>query len=145
MCIDHTAIQWGDCGQTTLTGDLLELANRLDEKLTQLGNAFAPQAFQFPTVIEAKDLCKMDYLHSFPQHATFPMTLDNSNTNLNAFKQGNIVDNDLNINLTKPAPVKHILTPAVCYHFYIHHQNRALSKPLLSNQQGYLLSARNTL
>lgn len=121
--IDMKASAFGD--QVVLAGEMLRIYNFLDSSFKLLAKEFRPKEHMFPSFIDVGDLRKMDYLHSFPQHATFAATLEDDPENLESFRQsGTISDNNV-IALTKLAPTEKLLTPAACYHCYITYQGKS--------------------
>lgn len=118
-------------GQTALSGDWLEAYHRIDAAFLALARRLNAAEYQFPSFIHASELRKMDYLHSFPQHATFPQVLRQSDDNLQQFRGGELINADDEIQLTAMAPPKAILTPAACYHFYINFQRQNFAKTRL--------------
>jgi hypothetical protein len=128
MCINHEGVHWHEQGQASFTGDALALYHALDAAILKLASQWQPQACQFGTFISAQDLQKMDYLHSFPQHATFALTLAQDDENLRNFSRNEQFNPDGTIKLTHLAPAAALLTPAACYHIYIHLQNSQLSR-----------------
>lgn len=136
MCLAHSEIRSSTSGQVTLTGDLLRLYDVLERAFVALGAEWQPDDFRFPSFIAAHDLKRIDYLHSFPHHATFPAVLDTSEVNIRDFRDGAGINDENEIELTHLAPVQNILTPAACYHFYIHFQGRDLKSPLYLTTNG---------
>ena len=83
------------------------------------------EELRFPTFISAGILQKLDYFHSFPQLATFPVALDPEESNLKRFS-GGAVKEDGTVGLTEIAPVRDVLTPAACFHVYPRFQETRL-------------------
>lgn len=129
MTGDHPDLAIYANGQVGLSRDLLRLDRALDD--TFLGWAAARDAVEhrFPPILPAVELDKIDYLASFPHLATFPVALAHDDANLAGFVETRGDGNALQ--LAALAPVRDVLTPAACYHFYIHHQGRALDRPLV--------------
>ncbi|MCG6969119.1 MAG: hypothetical protein LJE85_05040 [Gammaproteobacteria bacterium] len=111
-------------GQTALNGAWLQAHHSIDAAFLALANQLNATEYQFPSFIHATDLRKMDYLHSFPQHATFPQVLQASDDNLQHFRSGELINEQDEIQLANMAAPKAILTPAACYHFYINFQKQ---------------------
>ena len=126
--LNHPDLQWDSSGQSGLSGDLLALFRGLDRAVLKLVSAYPVKEHFFPALIPISELTKVDYLHSFPQHASFPVHMDPNHENLEAFRKKAVVDDV--VQLTTLSPVKEILTPAACYHFYIHYQTQKLDAPL---------------
>jgi len=129
-------LRWHANGQAALSGPLLGLARRLDGAFAALAGEWQAEEHQFPTLISAADLDRLDYFRSFPQLATFAATLDQQADNLDQFLGGEVV-RDGAVQLTGIEPVREVLTPAACYHLYVHLAGSDLDAP------GYL-TTRNT-
>lgn len=125
-----TGFRWIENGQSNLSGQVLELFRALDGMFLRLAERVQAEEFQFPTFIRASELRKLDYFKSFPHLITFPVTLEDSDANLKKFIDGAKCDEEGRMHLTEMAPLCDCLTPAACYHFYIHFQNQKISKPL---------------
>jgi hypothetical protein len=113
-------LTWKANGQSVLTGPLLDLADRVDGRFLALARRWGAADHRFPTVLSAGVLERIDWFRSFPQLATFPVSLDADEANLAAFADGEPVDAGGALHLTRPAPVRDVLTPAACYHLYDH-------------------------
>lgn len=124
-------------GQSVIFGEQYQAYEKIDAIFAGFGRQDGATEYMFPNVISAQHLRKLDYLHSFPQHATFPQVLDNDLNNLDAFRNGEIINRDDEIQTTTMMPVKAMLTPAACYHFYIHFSDSEFPKTRL-------LTTRNT-
>src|SRR5262249_43552426 len=85
--------------------------------------------FRFPAVLPASELDRLDYFRSFPHLATFPVVLDDSPENLRRLASGGAVGEDGAIPLPSLAPVREVLTPAACYHFYVELAGSRLDRP----------------
>jgi seryl-tRNA synthetase len=120
---------WMENGQSTFSGKLLGLYRRLDKLFLSWAAACGAAEYRYPTFIPARELAKIDYFRSFPHLVTFPVVLDVSEENLKRFTEGEPLDSNGEINLTRAAPIRDVLTPAACYHFYIHFQGERLEAP----------------
>ena len=130
-CIDGLeGLSWYPNGQSALSGHLLALYQALDDYLVREATDQGAEAHAFPSFIPARELAKVDYLHAFPHHATFAVGLVNDEANLAAFAEANETERDA-WTLTEVEPVRDILTPAACYHFYIGLQGRRIDGPRL--------------
>ena len=119
-------LHWHANGQTALSGPLLALARQLDATFVRVAQGWKAEEHRFPTFISAAELAKLDYFRSFPQLATFPVTLSRHEDNLDAFVAGEVTDDQGALTFTALDPVREVLTPAACYHLYIHLQGSAL-------------------
>ena len=128
--IDAPGLTWKPNGQAVLSGPLLVLANRLDERFLALAGRWDADDHRFPTFIAASVLERIDWFRSFPQHATFPASLDPDEANLATFTEGQPVDGDGRVRPTALAPIRDVLTPAACYHLYDHHEGQAFDRPV---------------
>jgi seryl-tRNA synthetase len=123
-------LRWHRNGQAALSGPLLALARGLDSAFLRLAGHWAAEEHRFPTFLSAAELAKLDYFRSFPQLATFPVTLSREGDNLDRFVAGEAVHSDGSLGLTALDPVREVLTPAACYHLYVHLQGSELDRPL---------------
>jgi len=124
-----SSYRWHANGQSAFGEDLLSLYRKLDGLFLRLAGLYRAREYQFPTFISARELAKLDYFTSFPQIVTFPVCLDAGEDNLQAFSDGSPLDGDGQVRLTATAPVREVLTPAACYHLYIHLQGQRLDGP----------------
>ncbi len=126
----HNDIKWIKNGQVNLSGDVLDLYNQLDRLFMRLASFKEAKSFKFPNFIEAKELHKLDYFKSFPHLINFPINLVNEEANLKRFISGKKINEKGAVDLTEINPVCDCLTPAACYHFYIHFQDSVQDKPI---------------
>ncbi len=122
-------LRWASNGQATLSGALLDLDERLDRRFVALARRWEPVELRFPALIPAAELERIDYFRSFPQLATFPTCLDDDETNLERFRAGEPVSAAGEVTLTRVAAVRDVLTPAACYHLYVHHVGERFAGP----------------
>lgn len=122
-------LTWRTNGQSVLSGRLLTVARRLDATLRGLGNPWRCKEFSFPPFLAAADLDRVDYFASFPHLATFAVTLAQDAATLQRFAGGSALSPDAAVTLPRTEPVRDVLTPAACYHFYVHLQGRKLTEP----------------
>ena len=130
--IEHEDLQWHRSGQAHLTGSLARLLEAIDQKLIDAMSSWSFESHYVPAFICVDQLQKMDYLHSFPQHATFAVTLNNDAGNLQSFRQQPFAETETGcacIDLTELSPAEQLLTPAACYHIYRHQQSNQLTEP----------------
>ena len=129
VAISAPGLAWAPNGQATLSGPLLALADRLDRRFLALAARWDAEELRFPTFIGATELERIDWFRSFPHLATFPVSLDAAEANLDRFTGGEPVDGDGCVRLPALAPVRDVLTPAACYHLYAHHRGAAFDRP----------------
>jgi len=120
---------WLDNGQSALSGPLLDLYRRLDGMFLSWARGWDAEDHLFPTFLPARVLAAVDYFRSFPHLATFPVALDPTDENLDAFTRQQLPDGDGRVRLTAMAPIQDVLTPAACYHFYSAFRGRTLERP----------------
>jgi seryl-tRNA synthetase len=108
-----------------ITGSLLRLYNRLDALFANWAKEWNAEEYRVPSFIPVSELKKIDYLSSFPHLVTFPATLKSES--LEEFIQ---ISKEEEIRATDFNPIREILTPAACYHFYILMQESNLQQPL---------------
>ncbi len=116
-------LAWNDNGQSVMSGSVLELFQSLDRAFLALGAAWNATEYRFPTFVSARQLHRLDYFRSFPHLATFPVCLDDEDANLGDFVDGPVIDDQGQLKLTRHRPIEDVLTPAACYHLYIHLQD----------------------
>lgn len=122
-------LTWRPSGQASLHGPLRELAERVDAAFVTLAEAlWSAQQEWHPAALTAEGLQRVDYLHSFPHQATFPVRLDPREANLEAFRAGPMVTEDGSVALIALAPTDQVLTPAACHHVYADHEGEKLSR-----------------
>ena len=123
-------LSWRPSGQASMHGPLRELAESVDTALLSLAEAlWGAQQEWHPAALTAEGLQRVDYLHSFPHQATFPVRLDPGEANLEAFRAGPMVTEDGSVALIALAPTDQVLTPAACHHVYADHEGERLTKP----------------
>ena len=114
-------------GHAALTGSKLKLYRVLDRLFLSWAEQWHAQEYRFPAVLPARELNKIGYFKSFPQHMTLPVGLAADHDNLSEFTAHEPLDADGAVRLTHCAPAKDVLTPAACYHFYVNFQNDVLN------------------
>jgi seryl-tRNA synthetase len=122
-------LTWRTNGQCVLSGPLLAAARSLDAALTGLGKGWGCEEFRFPPFLPAVELERVDYFAAFPHLATFPVTLASDAQTLQRFAADAPLGADASVVLPALGPVRDVLTPAACYHFYVHLQGESLSGP----------------
>jgi seryl-tRNA synthetase len=127
--IEAPGLRWVGNGQAVLSGALLDLAERVDRRFLALAAGWGAADHRFPTFLPATVLERIDWFRSFPQLATFPVSLDPDEENLARFVAGRPVDEHGRVLPTGLAPIRDVLTPAACYHLYDHHQGQAFDRP----------------
>lgn len=128
--IDLPGLHYYDNGQVGLSDGMLAMWQQLDATFVSWAKQINAREHLFPALIPAGELQKIDYFSSFPQLATFAITLQRNEKNLCAFRDRNAKNTSGDVNLTLTSAVQNVLTPAACYHFYIHYQNRDLASAL---------------
>lgn len=123
-------LRWQHAGLAHISGDLLRLKCGLDAYFSAIAVQLDCVEHEFSPFIGTDALQKMDYLHSFPTHVTFASILEKTDQNVHDFIHGEMINQAGEIVLSKTMPIKNILTPAVCYHFYQHYSGEDLSTPL---------------
>lgn len=126
--LQYPDYRWMENGQSIYSGALLKLYRTLDKLFLHWASELEAHEYQFPTFIPVRELSKLDYFQHFPHLITIPVTLDISESNLKHFtaKHEGACEK---IQLAEIEPIRSVLTPAACYHFYIQFQNETLSQP----------------
>jgi seryl-tRNA synthetase len=122
--------RWVPNGQSNLSGAVLQLFKELDEMFVRLSRKVQATEMQFPPFIQARELNKMDYFKSFPHIITFATALKDQDGNIEKFVNGERCNQKGAVALTELDSVCDCLTPAACYHFYIHFQNQDLPETI---------------
>ena len=120
--IEAPGLRWKGNGQSVLSGPLLDLAEALDRRFLALAGRWDATDHRFPTFLAATVLERIDWFRSFPQLATFPVSLDPDEDNLARFRAGRPVDGEGRVQPSALSPIRDVLTPAACYHLYDHHE-----------------------
>lgn len=115
--IEHDDLHWDGTGQSYLRGEMADYFGDLEAALLRLARSNGCRAVYPASTLPATVLKKLDYLHSFPQHATFPCCLESNHANVEAFSKQKIVVDD-HINVTQLARIHSLLLPAACYTIY---------------------------
>lgn len=121
--------RWYENGQSALGGPLFKLFQRLDRLFLSWAERCQAREYLFPPFIPARVLAKLDYFRSFPHLVTFPVTLESSEGNLKQFAEGAPMNEKGEIRLTATTPIRDVITPAACYHFYHFFQGERLERP----------------
>ena len=118
-------------GHCALNGARLRLFQQLDRIFLSWAAQCDAREYQFPSMIPARELNKIGYFKSFPHHLTFPTSLAPDQENLTEFAAQDALDTEGQVLFGRCgcAPVKDVLTPAACYHFYVNFQNQVLDAP----------------
>jgi seryl-tRNA synthetase len=115
--IAHDDLHWDSTGQSYLNGDMADYFCSLEAALLHLAQRNGCRVVYPASTLPATVLSKLDYLHSFPQHATFACCLEQSQTNIETFSAQEVIING-HINVTQLAPIRSLLLPAACYTIY---------------------------
>jgi seryl-tRNA synthetase len=122
-------LRWAGNGSATLSGALLDLADRLDRRFRTLARRWDATEMRFPALIPAAALERIDYFRSFPHLVTFPACLEAVDDNLERFSAGDPVTADGQVRPSRLDPIRDVLTPAVCYHLYHHFTGARFAAP----------------
>jgi hypothetical protein len=120
---------WHGGGQSSFTGPALGLYRALDGVFSRLAAEAGAAEHVFPTFLPAAMLGRLDYFYGFPHLATFAAALDEDEGNLDSFRRQAGIRPDGSVGLTRLAPVREVLTPAACYHFYRLYEGSPLEAP----------------
>jgi seryl-tRNA synthetase len=126
-------VHWNDNGYATFTGLALKLYYKLDSLFSGWAEQWNATTYHVPSFISATEMQKIDYFRSFPHLITFPVTLQNEQENLLEFAKQDL---DESITLTASVPIRNILTPAACYHFFILLQQQSFDSPQYLTTRG---------
>ena len=114
-------------GQMALEGLPLALFRYFDRTFAELGDVWEARPVMTPTLIPARVLSRCDYFRSFPQNVTFASHLHEDLAVIDAFRARHDGRDDLDERaLSDMVTPEACLSPAVCYHIYHLHQDRAV-------------------
>ncbi|HEY3871682.1 MAG TPA: hypothetical protein VGM10_25195 [Actinocrinis sp.] len=122
---------WSDRGYAAITGPLLRLARECDAAFRSLAARWNAQPEEHASFIATEDLAPVGYLASFPHLATFGVAVKAEPDGLRAFAESARDDASAAPEPESLTAPRDVLTPAACYHVYIHHSGRELTAPLL--------------
>ncbi len=106
-------------GVFTFGPQLTRLIGYFESRLAELAARFDAQPYRFPTLISAEFLDRVKYFRAFPHTLTFATHLRSDLDVIDAFAaQAAYQKTGLNTNPESLAPIKTLLSPAVCYHLY---------------------------
>ncbi|MCS6906958.1 MAG: hypothetical protein RML93_03630 [Anaerolineales bacterium] len=91
-----------------------------ENRFLQLADSFSARPYRFPTLIPARFLERVGYFRAFPHSLSFATHLRTDLDQIDAFAEGASCDEHghLKVPLESFAPVRTLLSPAVCYHLY---------------------------
>ena len=115
-------------GGAVLSGPMAAALRRIDALFESWAARWNAEEFRFPAVLPASALDRLDYFRSFPHLATFPVVLDDAPENLRRLAAAGVGE-DGSLRLPAAAPVREVLTPAACYHFYLELAGSRLERP----------------
>lgn len=126
-------LRWSRRGYASLSGPLHALAGRVRARLDGLAATFGADPLAFPPFLPVAELQRIDYFGSFPHLATFPTHLDSREEreeDVAGFAAAPLGgDGRAALPSTGMAPVHEVLTPAACYHLYVHFQGETFTRP----------------
>lgn len=108
--------RWLPSGHSVLGEALLDLADRIDGLFRRWAASWGAQEYRFPPMIDAEVLARVGYFRSFPHLATFPASL--APEALTRFADDHGPGENGALRLPALAPVRDVLNPAACHHFY---------------------------
>lgn len=125
ICLE-TDVHADELGQVILRGTALQQREQMDREILGWALELGAEEIAYPTMLPLRELQKMDYLHAFPHLATFATTLSDKDEVLQQrsahHPDSNVVAHD------ELLDTEVIMTPAACYHVYIHEQNKQLDR-----------------
>lgn len=113
-------IAGGAHGQVVLSGAALRLLEQIDGAFVRLAGRWRSEHLAFPPFLPARDLERIGYFGSFPHQATFPVAAPNDAEALRAFAASPLRASDDSVDLPAGTGATEVLSPAACYHIYVH-------------------------
>jgi hypothetical protein len=107
---------------------LTSLIAYFERQFLDLADSFQAVPYRFPTLIPARYLERVNYFRSFPHSLTFATHLREDLDVIDSFSQHACCNSqgDLFAPADSFAPIKALLSPAVCYHLYFALADKAL-------------------
>ena len=122
-----SGLRWSPRGYATLSGAPYQFVAALEARLDEVAAAFGAEPLQFPPFLPVAELQRIDYFGSFPHLATFATHLDGDDQRLASFAAAPLAA-DQSAAVHDHAPIHEVLTPAACYHLYVHFQGAAFAE-----------------
>jgi len=119
-------VLWHDNGQASFTNQALKLFQIIDALFVRWAALWSAQSYAFPTTIAVKELNKIGYFGSFPHLVTFAATPGEQCQHRLATED--CVSADGCLSAEGLNPVKDVLTPAACYHFYANLEGKKFAR-----------------
>ena len=107
---------------------LARLITWFEVRFVELADSFGASPYRFPTLIPASYLERVDYFSAFPHSLTFATHLHTDLDVIDGFARGTACNEhgELNAPPDSFAPIRALLSPAVCYHLYFALADRPL-------------------
>ena len=99
-------------------GAVLRLAHRIDRLFAHWAMQFGAEERQYPPLVSAAQLHKLEYFTSFPHQVIFPISLSDDDDNLSEFADAP-VSSEGELRLRETSPVHQCLAPAGCFPVYM--------------------------
>jgi hypothetical protein len=122
-------LRWHEDGQADIGGPLLALFRQLDARFASWARAMGGEERRFAPLIAARDLERAGWIESFPQLATFAVTLDPDPIALRRFKDSARCDEHGRLALSGAQAPAALLAPAACHAVYVALAGQELSAP----------------
>ncbi len=115
-------------GVFTLGPLLARLIAYFESRFLELADSFGAVPYRFPTLIPARYLERVNYFSAFPHSLSFVTHLRPDLDVIDHFAQEAACQEDGRLNVADAAfaPIKNLLSPAVCYHLYFALADRPL-------------------
>lgn len=99
---------------------LTRLIDAFERRFLNLADSFSAQPYRFPTLIPASYLERVGYFRAFPHSLSFATHLTPDLDQIDIFAENAACDEhgNLNVPMQRFAPIRTLLSPAVCYHLY---------------------------
>jgi seryl-tRNA synthetase len=117
-------IQTGEISQEsdgiyTLGPLLTRLISYFESQFIALADTFSATPYRFPTLIPARYLERVNYFKAFPHSLSFATHLREDLDAIDRFAQQAVCEHEqLRASTDSFAPIRALLSPAVCYHLY---------------------------
>jgi seryl-tRNA synthetase len=117
--VERGEVVFEDRGVAVAGPLLTRLMDFFETAFLDLARGFGARPYRFPTLISAGLLDRVEYFHSFPHSITFAAHLREDLDVIEGFSEAAAIDEgSLRVDRAAFAPVRAVLSPAVCFHYY---------------------------
>lgn len=117
--LERGEVVFEDRGVAVVGPLMAGLMDFFEGSFLDLAKGFGARPYRFPTLISADLLDRVEYFRSFPHSITFAAHLREDLDVIEAFSQAASIERGaLQVDRAAFSPVRAVLSPAVCFHYY---------------------------